>query len=226
MRFITLLSLLCLLSACAVPSPPAGRQAETGELSQLQARQDELTRQVSTLQQSVQQLEEKLQAQQALLARFPQPAAEPQIVTPGSQTTTGAPAAAPTSPEEGGQPSGPSATAVYLKAFSDYASGRFNEAEKGFRAFLEHFSDNDFAGNAQFWLGECYYSQRLLTRAAHEFELVVDNYPDTAKAPDALLRMGEIYRELNRNELADQTDQRLLDNYPQSQAARKLRAKP
>jgi len=223
MRFLTLLPLLCLVTACAVPPPSAGRPADAGQLQQLQSRQDELSRQVGELQETLLQMQERLQAQQLILSRLPQGAAAPQIVTPGSQTTAGALATAPALTESVSRPGGPSATELYLKAFSDLASGRFNEAENGFRVFIERYPDNDFAGNAQFWLGECYYSQRLLTRSAHEFELVADNYPEAPKAADALSRMVDIYRELNLGDLAESAEQRLLDSYPQSSAARRMR---
>jgi len=127
----------------------------------------------------------------------------------------------PETPVQDTSPAATTPTALYLGAFSSYAAGRYAAAIDDFRQFLQDYPQNAFAGNAQFWLGECYYRQRLLTRAVNEFEKVVSLDAGGSKAPDALLRTVVIYRELNQLMLAEQALQRLKTDYPDSAAARK-----
>jgi tol-pal system protein YbgF len=219
-RYLLLLTIILTGCAVQVPREPV---TETGqadvELQQL--RQDQLTlaSKVTSLEAQVRRLEVRLQALQASTSW--------QSVHPTEMVTGNGQKAEPGATLPGpGQIATSSATAtdIYLKAFSDYASGRFSEAITGFRQFLERYPDNDFSGNAQFWLGECYYSQRLLSRALTEFSLVAERYPDASKAPDALLRMAGIYDELNQPENRRRTEDLLLQLYPQSDAGNKLRS--
>jgi len=216
-----LLLLVFALTGCAaqVPGQPAIQATGSdSQLRQLLQDQQSLSRQVGSLEEQVRQLEVRLQEQQAVIANL---TAHPTEMVNGNGQKT-EPATAP-SGFGATTAAGQTATDIYLKAFSDYASGRFSEAISGFNRFLERYPDNDFSGNAQFWLGECYYSQRLLSRALSEFSLVAERYPDGSKAPDALLKMANIYRELNQPDQQRQTEDLLLKLYPQSDAGKKLR---
>jgi tol-pal system protein YbgF len=214
LRYLILLTFI--MTGCAA-------QVQTGttpaNLQQLQQDQQSLSHQVSALQEQVHQLEAQLQAQQQVITKLAP--RTPEMVTPVGQKTE---TTAISTPPENIETTGRSATDIYLKAFSDYAAGRFSESIQGFRAFLEYYPDNDFSGNAQFWLGECFYSQRLLSKALTEFSLAAERYPDSAKAADALLKMSRIYSELNQPDKQRQTEDRLLELYPQSSAGKQLRA--
>jgi tol-pal system protein YbgF len=217
LRYLLLLTFVLTGCAAQVPGQPVA-QATGADGSPLLQEQPSLVRRVGALEEQVRQLEVRLQEQQAVIAKL---TAHPtEMVIGNSQKTE--PATAPPG-FEATSVVGQTATDIYLKAFSDYASGRFNEAISGFNRFLERFPDNDFSGNAQFWLGECYYSQRLLSRALSEFSLVAERYPDGSKAPDALLRMANLYLELNQPDQQRQTEDLLLKLYPQSNAGKKLR---
>jgi tetratricopeptide (TPR) repeat protein len=56
-------------------------------------------------------------------------------------------------------------------------------------AFIRH-PDSEYAGNAQYWIGECYYTQRDYARALEAFNKVIERYPKGQKVPDALLKVG------------------------------------
>lgn len=222
MRLQKLFPVLFLLGACAAPHGPQSSMMGE-EVSTLRQEHAELSRQVETLQQRLQDMEMRLQAQQAALAGITS-GGPTQMVTPSGQNASqpGAVTNLSVLPKSGAD-TGPSATDLYLKAFSDYAAGRFPAAISGFSEFLQRYPNNNFAGNAQFWLGECYFSQRLLSRAAQEFALVVEQYPQSGKAPDALLRMSTVFQELQQPQRAEQALTLLLDRYPQSAAAEKAR---
>lgn len=220
LRYLLLLTFV--LTGCAAQLPdssPAALDRTNQQLMQLQQDQQRLSGQVTALENQLRQLQEQLRYQQT--GGLPTAAQPTEMVTRPSQNTE---LATPPAGQDQATLTELSPTDIYLKAFSDYASGQYNGAVDGFRRFIERFPGNDFSGNAQYWLGECYYSQRLLSRALTEFSLVAERYPDSNKAPDALLKMAGIYRELNQPDLQRQTETLLLEAYPQSGAAKKLRA--
>ena len=110
----------------------------------------------------MQTLETRLQEQQDITTVLQRKT--PQMGTSGWQKTerpaTSAPQPAPES----------SPTELYLKAFADYAAGRYQPAIEGFSAFVDSYPGNDYAGNAQYWLGECYYALQDYQQAVREFE--------------------------------------------------------
>ena len=52
--------------------------------------------------------------------------------------------------------------ALYKTAYDDLRAGRHEAAERGFREFVRSYPHHDYADNAQYWLGECFYDQRAL----------------------------------------------------------------
>lgn len=85
-------------------------------------------------------------------------------------------------------PQGPDES--YEQAFGFLRRGDFAGGERAFTEFLQHYSDHDLAGNAQYWLAETYYARRDYTNAAAEFLKGYQNYSDGTKAPDSLLKLG------------------------------------
>jgi tol-pal system protein YbgF len=114
-----------------------------------------------------------------------------------------------------------SPTEIYLQAFADYASGRFERAIDGFQTFLRHYPHNDYAGNAQYWLGECYYSRQEYALAVAAFRKTVESYPQGGKTPDALLKMATALQQMNEAGQAQEALRLLRSRYPDSPAARK-----
>ncbi|MDR0978005.1 MAG: tetratricopeptide repeat protein [Endomicrobium sp.] len=73
---------------------------------------------------------------------------------------------------------------VYQSAYSDYTAGKYELAYSGFQSFIEKYPDNELVSNAQFYLGECFYSRKLWTEAVKEYEKV-ENISGTK--PDLIL---------------------------------------
>lgn len=67
----------------------------------------------------------------------------------------------------------------------DYAGG-----ESALKAFLASHPDSQYAGNAQYWLGESYYARRQYREAAQAFLVGVQKYKKSEKAPDSMLKLG------------------------------------
>lgn len=109
----------------------------------------------------------------------------------------------------------------YLAAFTELSRGRYPEAANGFQQFMATYPDNQYAGNALFWLGECQLAQRELTAAADTFRQVPERYPEASKSPEALLKLATIYRQLGQNDKAMQALSLLQMNYPDSPAVKR-----
>ena len=209
--------LLVTLAGCAGMTPPPG-DAWTKEMKRLQSGQTELSREVQRLRDNLLVMEGRLLRQEQVLDEV-RGTVVAQKVTPFGEKA-GIPAASAPSPRAAGAPAG-SPTDIYLQAFADYASGRFDQAARGFETFLHLFPGSDYAGNAQYWLGECYYSRQQYAQAADAFRKVADQYPQGSKTPDALLKLSESLTQLQQPEQAREVLQTLRNRYPGSAAARK-----
>jgi tol-pal system protein YbgF len=119
----------------------------------------------------------------------------------------------------------PRAEKLYAGALSLFSNREYPEATRKFQEFVAEFPDHKLAGNAQYWIGECYYTQRRFGDAAEEFAKVERLFPASPKVPAALYKKGLSLWELKRKADAEMAMQRLLDKYAQSEEAAKAREK-
>ncbi len=108
---------------------------------------------------------------------------------------------------------------AYQQALNILREGRYDEAIVAFQSFLARFQGSQYAGNAQYWIGEANYVSHRYPLAIEEFQKVVSSYPESAKVPDALLKIGYTFYELKEWEQARQTLGRLVDRFPETTAA-------
>jgi tol-pal system protein YbgF len=170
---------------------------------------------VQKLSRQVSELQEQLQRQAEEMTRLRQPSQTMQTVYPPARTSRMQEAASAPIQGEG------SPTEVYLQAFGDYASGRYQTAVHGFETFLQRFPNNSYASNAQFWLSDCYFNQQQYPLAIQEFERVISDYQSAPKSPDALLKIAIAQLQLGATDEARQTVAILDQRYPKSTAAQK-----
>ena len=78
----------------------------------------------------------------------------------------------------------------YKSAYDLLYRGDYAGGEAALKAFLASYPDSQYAGNAQYWLGESYYARRLYKEAAQAFLTGVQKYKKSEKAPDAMLKLG------------------------------------
>ncbi len=110
--------------------------------------------------------------------------------------------------------------ALYKSAYDDLRAGRHEAAERGFREFVRRYPHHDYADNAQYWLGECFYDQRLYERAAPEFRAVLQRWPTGNKAPDAMLKLGYTLLALGDVDKGRRALREVPATYPRTEAAR------
>lgn len=119
----------------------------------------------------------------------------------------------------------PGPEALYNEAQNLFMAGRIAESIDQFLNFILSYPQHTLTDNAQYWIGEAYYSQKDYQKAALEFKKAADNYPTENKAPDALLKVAFSYLELNNKEKALEVLKLLMERYPLSEAAAKAKVR-
>jgi tol-pal system protein YbgF len=109
---------------------------------------------------------------------------------------------------------------LYDASYLDLTKGNYDLAITGFTNYLKYFPETELAGNAQYWLGECYYAKKNFTRAAIEFHKVLENYSTGAKVPSALYKLGLSLIELKSTNQAEKYLNELMQKYPDTQEAK------
>jgi len=119
----------------------------------------------------------------------------------------------------------PDPEAMYQAAYSDVAAGRYNLAREAFQTYLKYFSDTEVADNAQYWIGECYYSKGRYNEAVAAWEDLLRDYPASDKIPDARYKKAVTLERLGRRREALVEYRNVVERYPNSEAGRKAREK-
>ena len=115
----------------------------------------------------------------------------------------------PVSPEE-----------LYNTSRADFLKANYDLAIQGFRKYCQLYPDSELADNAQYWIGESYYSQQLFSQAVEGFDKVINNYPHGDKLVSAYLKKAFAYFELNQTARAVIQLQQLIREFPGSNEAR------
>ncbi len=87
------------------------------------------------------------------------------------------------------------------------------------RDFIRKNPKSDFADNAQYWIGNCYYGQRDYNRAIIELNEVLLKYPKGDKVPPALLLLANAFADSGDKIDARLILQKLISDHPRSEEA-------
>ena len=205
-----------------------------GELfNQLQRMQDQLAQQQGTieiLQNEVRQLkQEGLERYQDLDRRIG--AGVTPAATPDNSSAGGAPsaaaggaavgaAAASQAPAASSEPGDPAKEKLYYDAAFDLIKAKdFDKASQAFTAFLRKYPNSQYAGNAQYWLGEVNLAKGDLQGAGQAFAKVSQLYPKHAKVPDSLYKLADVERLLGHTDKVKGILQQVVAQYPGTSAA-------
>ncbi len=202
-----------------------------GELfNQLQRMQDQLSQQQGTievLQNQVNQLkQEGLERYQDLDRRIG--AGVPPAATPDNSSAGGAPSSAAggaaagvaAAPAASSEPGDPAKEKLYYDAAFDLIKAKdFDKASQAFTAFLRKYPNSQYAGNAQYWLGEVNLAKGDLQGAGQAFAKVSQLYPKHAKVPDSLYKLADVERRLGHTDKVKGILQQVVAQYPGTSAA-------
>lgn len=149
----------------------------------------------------------------------------PQIVyqAPAATESTGAGAGSGASESDPAQ--------MYENAFLDVRKGNYELAIGQLRDLLMYHGESEYAPNAHYWIGECFYSmagtggvdegRHYFDSAVVEFSYLTENYPQSDRIPTALYKLGRCYEELGQPSRARTMYERVVDEHSKS-----LEAKP
>jgi tol-pal system protein YbgF len=114
---------------------------------------------------------------------------------------------------------------VYTEAYRAYEQGRLDEAREQFQFLLNNYPENEFSGNARFWIGETFYKQKNYGDAIIAYEEFLKKNPKGDKAPAAFLRQGLSFYELKEDDIGKITLEKLISKYPKSSEAKTAKEK-
>jgi len=219
MRRISFCVAVVVLAGCA------GCAAVTGSNDELTRRVDYLRQDIEALTKQQQVLTGEIEKLQGRLGSAPDaspnasrpetalaPPAQPGVESLSVDRLSPAPAA-----EVQNLAADPSA--LYKKGLELMGGGQYPEAQAAFADFIVEFPQSDLADNAQYWIGECFYSQKDFKEARDAFRAVSDHFPFGNKVPDALYKQALCERQLGQDDQAQATLKKLVEEFPSSEAA-------
>ncbi len=96
---------------------------------------------------------------------------------PPAQSVPGGGASQASSSDPVPAPGGEEADKLYTQGYAQFNSGDYPAAEQAFQEFLARAPESDLADDAQYWIGECFFSRKDFRRAILEFRKLIDQYP-------------------------------------------------
>lgn len=209
-------------------SAPASAQGML--FNQLQQMQDQISRQqgvIEELQNQVARMkQESLERYQDLDRRIGSgvaPAATPENSSAGGDASAAAGAgagAAAQAPAASSEPGDPAKEKLYYDAAFDLIKAKdFDKASQAFAAFLRKYPNSQYAGNAQYWLGEVNLAKGDLQGAGQAFAKVSQLYPKHNKVPDSLYKLADVERRLGHTDKVKGILQQVVAQYPGTSAA-------
>lgn len=204
---------------------PASAQGEM--FLQLQQLQDEVSRlrgMVEEQQYEIRRLkQESLDRYQDLDSRLSAGASAPaqQQNVPAGAIDAGSPPVSPATeaPASGG-PADPEKEKLYYDAAFDLIKAKdFDKASQAFGAFLRKYPNSQYAGNAQYWLGEVNLAKGDLQGAGQAFAKVSQLYPQHNKVPDSLYKLADVELRLGNRDKAQGILRQVIAQFPNSSAA-------
>lgn len=202
-------------------SAPPSAQAQL--FMQLQQMQEEITTLRGLLEEQQYELrqlrQENLERYQTLDSRINASGPAPSASQPAA-TGDSAAAAAPTVAQDSAAEADPEKEKLFYDASFDLIKERdFEKAQQAFSAFLRKYPKSQYAGNAQYWLGEVHLVQGDLQAAGTAFARVSHDYPEHNKVPDSLYKLADVERRLGNADKARGIMQQVVADYPNSSAA-------
>lgn len=126
-------------------------------------------------------------------------------------------AAVPSVPVE---PAKPKDVELYDDSLALYRNGKYEDAVLGFKDFLKKYPKSDLADNAQFWIGESYFSLRQYEQAILAYNDVIKRYPKGNKVANALLKQSLAFIEINDKTSARLLLRKIMKEHPNSSEAK------
>ena len=110
--------------------------------------------------------------------------------------------------------------ALYRNAKQTYERKDFTAAREKFKAFLTVYPKGQLSDNAQFWIGESFYSEKDYEKAIIAYDDVLKKFPKGDKISSALLKQALCWLELGDKTFARSLLKRVIREHPRTQQAK------
>lgn len=191
-----------------------GGESGRGRLADLGAQVTELQNSVDALNGRLEAMERNVQ-----LALEEAQSARSEAYQGAAPTAPGG--AAPAAPGAGSAPDAKVSAEVqsYRDAYAAWRAGDAQACIDQFGKFLQTYPASEYADDATYWLGDCYFKQGNFSAAVLRFDDVARQYPEGNKAADALYRQGEALLRMGHGTAAGNAFEKVLRDYPDSARA-------
>jgi tol-pal system protein YbgF len=113
----------------------------------------------------------------------------------------------------------PPPSELYNLAYSDFSKGRYDLAIVGFKSYLEKYPQGELAAQAQYYIGESYYSQSQWQNALDAFKAVDANFVQSDMVPAARLKSALSLKQLGKSKESTRVLESLIKDFPSSSEA-------
>jgi tol-pal system protein YbgF len=108
---------------------------------------------------------------------------------------------------------------LFSTALSDFTAGQWTLCIEGFSTYLKGFSRTDAADDAQWYIGECYYSDGKFPEAIDAYNRVITSYPKGDRVPDAYYKLGVALNAQKQPEKAREAWETVIKQFPNHELA-------
>ena len=122
------------------------------------------------------------------------------------------------------KPDGYKVDEAYREALANYYAKNFDSAIAGFTEILTVAPASKLSVNAQYWIGECYYSKKNYDKALEAFNKIISR-PLSIKTADAQVKIGMTHMMIGNKVAAREDFNLVISKYPESNAAKIAAAK-
>lgn len=189
------------------------------EIAQLRGMLEEQQNQIQRLQQEGLERYQDLDRRLASGAAGSAASGQNSVADAGQSASGGS--VAPNAPAPSGDSAGdPAKEKLYYDAAFDLIKAKdFDKASQAFGAFLRKYPNSQYAGNAQYWLGEVNLAKGDLQGAGQAFAKVSQLYPQHNKVPDSLYKLADVELRLGNRDKAQGILRQVIAQFPNSSAA-------
>ncbi|HLJ51640.1 MAG TPA: tetratricopeptide repeat protein [Bryobacteraceae bacterium] len=156
------------------------------------------------------------------IMRTPPPGAPAQSGTDSGSPATGT---IPASTAPAGPPPGMTSGTLYTNATKDKQAGNWDLALQEYGDYVRWYADTTLAPNAQYYVGEIYFTQKKdYDNALQAFDNVLEHWSESNKTPDAHYMKGKTLVALGKRDAAAKEFREVLNKYPNTEVAPKCKA--
>jgi TolA-binding protein len=137
---------------------------------------------------------------------------------------------APPAPAGGGAPgtaappAGVTSESLYSNAMRDKDSGNYDIAQQEYMDYLKFYASSEMAPNAQYYVGEIYYTKKDYENALQSFDAVLERFSDNNKTLDAMYMKGRTLFQMGERTKAANEFRAVYARSPRSDLGAKAKA--